>query len=66
MKTLWLSYDIEGENTAYATLFEGGDITQNKKGDIIFKNPKEIKPTIEDMNMLIDIFTNAKKQMESA
>ena len=66
MKTLWLTYDIEGDNSAYATLFEEGDISRNKKGDIIFKNPKETQPTIEDMNMLIDIFTKAKRQMEGA
>lgn len=65
MKTLWLTYNLENDNSVYATLFEGGDVTEKKNGEMVFKNFKEIQPTIDDINIIIDTFTKAKKQMES-
>lgn len=65
MKTLWLTYDIENDKSVYATLFECGDITERKNGEMVFKDFKEIQPTIDDINIIIDTFAKAKKQMES-
>ena len=65
MKTLWITYEYENDNNAYATLFEGGEII-DKDNEIIFRDFNEIKPTIEDVNMILRVFAKAKKLMESA
>ena len=64
MKTLWITYEYENDNNAYATLFEGGEII-DKDNEIIFRDFNEIKPTIEDVNTILRVFTKAKKLMES-
>ena len=67
MKTLWLTYNLDGENKdkIFATLFKGGDITD---GDdwIRFDNIEEIDITLEDVNKVLDVFSNFKKILEGA
>ena len=63
MKTLWITYEFENDNNAYATLFEGGEII-DKDNEIIFRDFNEIKPTIDDVNTILKVFRQAKKRME--